>query len=164
MLVGRDDPYSADGIFQIGNPFYDLVGHAFALPLIRPMKSPVHIHSNQAKYYPDADDLNPFGVPWGFHAFGMHGNTHGKKSYPVVLDINLDLDRINELVDYLQACNYVDESVTSFTMQMLLYNTHSPFFVNVKLKANYDSSGVYHIAYDITVRAAMCLLLRALFL
>ncbi|KAK3270005.1 hypothetical protein CYMTET_21575 [Cymbomonas tetramitiformis] len=93
--------YSADGVFQIGNPFYDPV-----------------IAKDQHVHYPDPADLNKYGVPYGFRA---HQMKDGTVAYPVVLDCNLDSERAFELVDFLQACDYFDTRSTSFTLQLLTY-------------------------------------------
>eukprot|EP00854_Cymbomonas_tetramitiformis_P007797 gene7797-9264_t len=100
--------YSADGVFQIGNPFYDPV-----------------IAKDQHVHYPDPADLNKYGVPYGFRA---HQMKDGTVAYPVVLDCNLDSERAFELVDFLQACDYFDTRSTSFTLQLLTYKVQDERF------------------------------------
>ncbi|KAK3240293.1 hypothetical protein CYMTET_49866 [Cymbomonas tetramitiformis] len=128
--------YSADGIFQIGNEFYD---HGIA--------------KDQHLYYPDPADLNQYGVPYGFRAFDMQG-TKGAHSastlaYPVVLDINLNSLRAGELVDFLEACDYFDLSTSVFTVQLLTYKVQDEGFTRTIFTVRADPSGSLLVTYEL---------------
>ncbi|KAK3268580.1 TRP-like ion channel Pkd2 [Cymbomonas tetramitiformis] len=127
-------PYSADGIFQIGNQFHD-----------------AEIAKDQHLYYPDPADLNQYGVPYGFRVIHTQGakGVHSEVAYPVVLDTNLDSQRAMELVDFLQACDYFDSQTTIFKLQLLTYKVQDEGFTQTIFTVRADTSGSFFLATEL---------------
>eukprot|EP00854_Cymbomonas_tetramitiformis_P000701 gene701-1159_t len=135
-------PYSADGIFQIGNQFHD-----------------AEIAKDQHLYYPDPADLNQYGVPYGFRVIHTQGakGVHSEVAYPVVLDTNLDSQRAMELVDFLQACDYFDSQTTIFKLQLLTYKVQDEGFTQTIFTVRADTSGSFFLATELGVRTSFLL-------
>ncbi|KAK3250979.1 hypothetical protein CYMTET_39671 [Cymbomonas tetramitiformis] len=123
------DPYGTDGVFQVGDDFYN-----------------EDVAKSQHYYYPDDSDLNPFGVPYGFRSFDMGGSY---ATYPVVIDINLSARRAQEMVDYLQACNYIESNTVQISVQLLTYNPGNPFFANALFSIKLGKDGTWRIKTDV---------------
>ncbi|KAK3255358.1 hypothetical protein CYMTET_35453 [Cymbomonas tetramitiformis] len=112
------------------------------------------IASQQYKYYPNSEDLNEYGIPYGFHSFDMKGIFKG---YPFVLDVNLNSERAIEMINYLEESNYIDNENSQVRVQILTYNGNMDFFVNSVVMFTSQPGGTIHIVHDIDVRAPFSL-------
>ncbi|KAK3234029.1 hypothetical protein CYMTET_55689 [Cymbomonas tetramitiformis] len=123
----NEESYGVDAVFQTGSTYYDPVAA-----------------NHQAKYYPDESELNRFGVPYGFRSFDMK-DSQRSRSFPVLIDVNLDESRAIEMVDYIQECVYFAEMTTHFTLTLLTFNGASDLFTMVRYNIVYDDSGTLYI-------------------
>ncbi|KAK3262447.1 hypothetical protein CYMTET_28700, partial [Cymbomonas tetramitiformis] len=122
-----EDSYGVDAVFRIGTSFYDPVAA-----------------SRQSEYYPDESDLNQFGVPYGFYSFDMKW-PDGHDTFPVLIDVNLNADRAQEIMDYIKECVYFQEDVSRITVTMLTFNGESNLFTSVRYDITMDHAGTLYL-------------------
>ncbi|KAK3247332.1 hypothetical protein CYMTET_43165 [Cymbomonas tetramitiformis] len=145
-----DGGYSTDGIFQVGNEFYNVV-------TTWPAQHPTcglcwgshdvqEVARDQPYYYPDPDDLNDFGVPYLLKGRAMGGDY---KTYPAVLDINLSQERAQEMLRFLEASTFIDSRTVKFSMQLLTFNGNTPFFTSCHFDITSSTDGSWRIFTEV---------------
>eukprot|EP00854_Cymbomonas_tetramitiformis_P006319 gene6319-7571_t len=99
--------------------------------------------ANKNEYYPDEEDLNAFGVPYGFHAFDMNWRDH--ETFPVIIDINVDEERSQELVGYLMESQFLGLPIDTLQLQMLTYNGDNNLFTSIIFYMTADPAGTFYL-------------------
>ncbi len=98
--------------------------------------------SRLPQYYnttPGSGQLNPNGVPYGFHARPLAGRTPG---FPVLLEGGLSQERARELVTLLANGNYLDRRQTrDLDAEMLVYNAERRAFAFFSARFAWAESG-----------------------
>lgn len=123
--------------FSLPAPLWPLVPCPRSSSLYRP-----DLASRLPQYYnttPGAGQLNPNGVPYGFHARALAGRTPG---FPVLLEGGLSQQRARELVTLLADGNYLDRRQTrDLDAEMLVYNAERRAFAFFSARFAWADSG-----------------------
>ncbi|KAK3264615.1 hypothetical protein CYMTET_26659, partial [Cymbomonas tetramitiformis] len=127
--------YGVDTLFQEGSNLYEEYNGE-------------ELVANQDKYYPDPEDVNEFGVPYGFKAFHMEGLEPG---YPVLLDINVQASRAKKLLEFYQDSNFIDPSFKQLRAEMITYNPEAGLFGKYIVTFNNNQGGDITVLNDLQV-------------
>ena len=92
-------------------------------------------------------ELSDNGMPYGF--FYSMGSATGK-GYPVLLDVNANVSRANQLLDILEDGGYLDSATDTVKAQIVLLNIEDGSIIMLTITAQSQAKGSVSFEHELT--------------
>lgn len=93
--------------------------------------STIYRATNEISDFYDDEELNQFGLPFGFFYRQSSSSAH-VQGFPIVFDVNLNVSRYKDMMELLRSGAYLDLKTRRLDFKMVLLNTETGYIALVR--------------------------------